>query len=77
MHYDLESDSRLAWASFPYFQSWDEFVVRAIAGSSGPFHLMPGALAGALRANVAIQQAIGIDTRVVGPDEVARLCPAP
>jgi sarcosine oxidase subunit beta len=28
-----------------------------------------------LRANVAIQQAIGIDTRVVGPDEVGRLVP--
>ena len=26
MHYDLESDARLAWASFPYFQAWQEEV---------------------------------------------------
>jgi sarcosine oxidase subunit beta len=77
MHYDLESDSRLAWASFPYFQSWDELVGSGDCGfvRTGFLHLMPEALAGALRANVAMQQAIGIDTRVVGPDEVARLVP--
>ncbi|MFI5255237.1 MAG: NAD(P)/FAD-dependent oxidoreductase, partial [Candidatus Limnocylindrales bacterium] len=26
MHYDLESESRLAWASFPYFRDWTERV---------------------------------------------------
>jgi len=26
MHYDLESESRLVWASFPYFRSWPEMV---------------------------------------------------
>jgi glycine/D-amino acid oxidase-like deaminating enzyme len=36
---------------------------------------MPERLADALRANIAMQQAIGIDTRVVGADEVARLVP--
>ena len=26
MHYDLESESRLAWASFPYFTGWADLV---------------------------------------------------
>ena len=26
MHYDLESDARLAWASLPYFEAWAELV---------------------------------------------------
>jgi len=77
MHYDLESDSRLAWASFPYFTSWAEVVGAGDCGfvRTGFLHLMPDRLADALRANVAVQQAIGIDTRVVGAEEVARLVP--
>ena len=26
MHYDLEPESRLAWASFQYFRNWSELV---------------------------------------------------
>ena len=42
---------------------------------TGFLQLVPAALADALRANVAMHQGIGIDTRTVGPDEVAALVP--
>jgi glycine/D-amino acid oxidase-like deaminating enzyme len=77
MHYDLESDARLAWASFPYFQAWSEHVGAGDCGfvRTGFMHVMPEAFADRVRANVAEQQAIGIDTRVIGPAEVAELVP--
>jgi sarcosine oxidase subunit beta len=77
MHYDLESDARLAWQSFPYFEHWDELVGAGDCGfvRTGFLHAMPPELGDALRANIAILQGIGIDTRVAQPDEVARLIP--
>ena len=77
MHYDLESDARLAWASFPYFEDWADRVGAGDCGfvRTGFLHLMPDHLADALRANVAILQGIGIDTRVVAADEVPSLVP--
>jgi sarcosine oxidase, subunit beta len=77
MHYDLESESRLAWASFPYFRDWQDLVGAGDCGfvRTGFMHVMPEALADSLRANVATQQGIGITTRVVEPAEIARLVP--
>jgi sarcosine oxidase subunit beta len=77
MHYDLESDARLAWASFPYFQAWQERVGAGDCGfvRTGFMHVMPEALAGEMRANVAMLRAIGIDTRTVEPADIARLLP--
>ena len=77
MHYDLETDSRLAWASFPYFRGWQEMVGAGDCGfvRTGFMHVMPEVLADNVRANVAMQQTIGIDTRIVEPAEVARLVP--
>lgn len=77
MHYDLLSDARLAWASFPYFRDWAEIVGAGDCGfvRTGFMHVMPEAFAERLRANVAEQQEIGIDTRAIGPAEVAELVP--
>ncbi len=77
MHYDLELESRLAWASYPYFAGWAARVGEGDAGfvRTGFLQLVPGAVAGALRANVAAQQRIGIPTEAIGPAEVARLVP--
>lgn len=77
MHYDLETESRLAWASFPYFRNWAELVGAGDCGfvRTGYLQLVPAALADHLRANVEMQQRIGIETRVVGPADVARLVP--
>ncbi len=73
MHYDLESESRLAWASFPYFHDWSAIVGAGDCGfvRTGYLQLVPESLADHLRANVEMQQRLGIATRVVGPTEVA------
>jgi sarcosine oxidase, subunit beta len=75
MHYDLESESRLAWASFPYFTEWRDRVGAGDPGfvRTGFLHLVPQALAAHLRANVAMQQRIGINTSVVTPAEAGEL----
>src|SRR6185369_12235283 len=58
MHYDLESDVRLAWASLPYFQSWQDHVGAGDCGfvRTGFMQVMPGALTDRVRANVEMQQ---------------------
>jgi sarcosine oxidase subunit beta len=77
MHYDLESDARLAWASFPYFRAWQDVVGAGDCGfvRTGFLQVMPEALADNVRANVEMQQAIGIPTRIVEAAEIARLLP--
>ena len=77
MHYDLESDARLAWASFPYFEAWSEVVGAGDCGfvRTGFMHLFPKELAAEVRANVTTHLAIGIYTCVVGPTDVAALVP--
>lgn len=77
MHYDLESDARLAWASFPYFREWQDVVGAGDCGfvRTGFLQIMPEALAANVRANVEMQQAIGIATGIVDRAEIARLVP--
>lgn len=77
MHYDLESESRLAWASFPYFRAWADVVGAGDCGfvRTGFLHLFPASLAGHVRANVEMQQRLGIETRIVDQSEVADLVP--
>ena len=77
MHYDLETDARLAWASFPYFRAWQDMVGAGDCGfvRTGFLQIMPEALAAAVRANVAMQQRIGIETRTVAPADIADLVP--
>lgn len=77
MHYDLESDARLAWASFPYFHSWKDLVGAGDCGfvRTGFLQVMPDRLARQLRANVEMQRRIGITTGIVDRAEIARLVP--
>jgi len=77
MHYDLESDVRLAWASLPYFQSWQDRVGAGDCGfvRTGFMQVMPDTLADRVRANVEMQQRIGVNTGIVDPAEIARLLP--
>jgi sarcosine oxidase subunit beta len=77
MHYDLEADCRLAVASLPYFVAWDEHV-----GSGDPDFVRTGFLeivapdkSAALRANVAMQQRLGVRTSVVDRADVADMFP--
>jgi len=66
MHYDVEAEARLAW--------------RTHAGEArftgvGFLQMVPPHELGPLRANVAMQQRVGIATSVVDADEVRRLLP--
>ncbi|HYL39774.1 MAG TPA: FAD-binding oxidoreductase [Candidatus Binatus sp.] len=77
MHYDLETEARLAWASHPYFRDWEHRVGAGDCGfvRTGFVQLVAPDLVASLRANVAMLQGIGVPTRVIGPDEVAELVP--
>jgi sarcosine oxidase, subunit beta len=74
MHYDLAAESALAWHSFAYFSNWSEMVggdcgfVR-----TGFLRIVPPDQQDALRHNVAAQREIGINTCLVGSDEVSDL----
>lgn len=76
MHYDLEVEARLAWASFQYFRNWAE-VVGGDCGftRTGFLHIERPELEAALRANVGAHQRIGIPSLVVTADDVRRLAP--
>ena len=76
MHYDLRLESELVWQSFQYFRNWEEMVggdcgfVR-----TGFIRMVQPEYEDALRANVKIQQEIGIPTLLVTPDDIKRLAP--
>ncbi len=76
LHYDLEPEARLAWASFPWFREWD----RRVGGDcgfvrTGFLQLMPREDDGRMRENVAMQQRVGIPTLLVAAGDVRRLAP--
>jgi sarcosine oxidase subunit beta len=76
MHYDVPEDAKLAWLSHAYFANWADRV-GGDAGfvRTGFLQMVPPEEVAALRANVAMQQALGIDTSLIGPDEVAEHLP--
>ena len=77
MHYALESEARVAFASLPYFRDWAEIVGAGDCGfvRTGFLVLVPPAHVDLLRANVEMLRQIGVDTHVVGPREAADLFP--
>jgi len=77
MHYSLESEARIAFASLPYFRDWTEVVGAGDCGfvRTGFLQLVRPAQADHLRANVQMLRRVGIDTRVVGPEDAAELFP--
>jgi sarcosine oxidase subunit beta len=76
MHYDLELESRLAWESFQIFQNWaDEVGGDCGFTSTGFIKIVPPEYSKQLRANVAMQQKIGIPTEALTAAEVKALAP--
>jgi sarcosine oxidase subunit beta len=76
MHYDTETDSRLAWESFQYFRDWKERVGGECGFTrTGFIQIVAIAQEDALRANVRMHQAIGIPALVVTAEDVKRLAP--
>jgi sarcosine oxidase subunit beta len=77
MHYDTQASSRLAWASFEYFRNWAVLVGGSCGFTrTGFIQIVARQHAEALRANVAMQQGLGIPTLVVSADDVRRLAPS-
>lgn len=77
MHYDLEPESRLAWASFQYFRNWSEMVGGECGFTRTGFLLLIGEeFEEQLRANVIMHQNIGIPTFLVDAGDVKRLAPS-
>jgi sarcosine oxidase subunit beta len=76
MHYDLEAESRLAWASFDYFRNWRERVGGECGFTrTGFLQIVPPTHVKQLRANVAMHQRLGIPCQLMTADDVKRLAP--
>ena len=76
MHYTNPFESKLAYESLKVFQNWDE-IIGGDCGwhPCGFFQVVAEEYEPDLRANVADQQRIGINTRVISPDELRELEP--
>jgi len=76
MHYTNEAESRLAWESLKVFRNFDA-MVGGDCGFEAPgfVQIVNPAHADALRANVAMQQRLGIDTRLVSREELTEISP--
>jgi sarcosine oxidase subunit beta len=77
MHYDYEGDALLAQLSFRYFLDWEAVVGAGDCAfvRTGFIQLVPAAQEAALRANVAMQQRLGVDTCLIDRDEFGRVVP--
>jgi len=77
MHYDTEVDSRLAWESFRYFRNWKELVGGDCGFTrTGFIQIVAREHADALRANVVMQQRLGIPSFIISAEDVQRLAPS-
>ena len=71
MHYSFPPEVQLARKSLEYFENWP-----AVVGRPGDFRrtgfvrIVPEGERDRLEANVAMQSALGVDTRVVSRDEM-------
>lgn len=75
-HYTDAPEAAMAWAALPWFEEWADRVGGS-AGfvRTGFLQLVDAADADLLRANVAMLQGVGIDTRVVDAAEARALQP--
>ena len=77
MYYDLLAEAKLAWESFGWFREWDERVGGECGFTkTGFLWIEPAVLADRVRANSAAHRAIGVDSSVLGPDEIRDRAPA-
>lgn len=77
MHYTNEPETRLAFESLRYFQHWPDLVGGDCGFQPiGLLYLTPPQLLHHLEANVAMQRAVGVNTRLIRPDEAQELDPA-
>ena len=77
MHYSTEVHARMAWHSVQVFRDFDS-IVGGECGYTNTGYLVfanDDAVDG-FRANVALQQSVGIDTREISREDAAELAPA-
>jgi glycerol-3-phosphate dehydrogenase len=74
MHYTNEAESRLTWESLKVFRNFASEVGCGLE-APGFVQVVDSAHAEALRANVAMQQRLGIDTRLVSREELREVSP--
>ena len=77
MHYSTEVNARLAWESLRVFQNWSEII----GGDGDPGFVRTGYMVIApdhesegFRHNIAMQQQVGIDTRIVSWQDAEGAC---
>ena len=77
MHYSTEVHARMAWHSVQVFRGFDN-IVGGECGFTRTGHLIMGGEddADTFRANVAMQQGVGIETRLVTREEAQELAPS-
>ena len=77
MHYSTEVHARMAWESFKVFRDFGE-IVGGECGYTRTGHLIMASEedADTFRANVAMQQTVGIDTRLITREEAQELAPS-
>jgi sarcosine oxidase subunit beta len=77
MHYDLQPESALAWASYRIFRNWGEIVGGECGFTrTGFLQIVAPEANDRLRANVAMHQKLGIPSLVITADDVRRLAPS-
>ena len=77
MHYSNEVTTRMAWESLRVYQSFEE-VIGGPSGytKTGYALIVDGSDRHALQDNVAMQQAVGVDTAEMSPEELMEAAPA-
>ncbi len=78
MHYSTEVNARLAWESLRIFQGFDDLVGGGDCGwvKTGYMVFVPQESTAGLEQNIAMQQSVGIATRIVSVEEARELAPA-
>ena len=76
MHYTFAPEALLAWESHRYFQNWSEIVGgRCGFVQTGFAIVIDERNREKLRANIAMLQGVGVDTRIVSADDLRKLEP--
>ncbi len=77
MHYTNAPEARLAHASLPYFRQWDDLVGAGSSGfvQTGVVRLVSPENQEKLHANVEMLERVGVNTTIVGPEELRELAP--
>jgi sarcosine oxidase subunit beta len=77
MYYDLLAEAKLAWASFEWFRDWGARVGGDCGFTkTGFLWIEPAGLEARVRANSASHRALGVDSSVIGPDQIRDIAPA-